>query len=778
MDVTCERCGTEYEFDETLLSGRGTSVKCTNCGHVFKVYPKAQAEADRVTSSWRLKLEDGSIDTIDSLRELQRRIGSGELTPESEIARGEEGWKRLGSIPELETFFQAAGVQMPSTDIRSPIPPSPVPPAPTSKDSSLPPGRRPRQPTLLGVSPVARAVPGGAGSDGGADSEAVTSEAVPGSVTASGSEAVPGSVTASESTAEGYESPYVSPSTPPPAEIEDAVFEERPRVASRTSARPSTPPPAYYEDDDDIPDLPGRGGSPLRWLLLIVVVGALALMATQWQRVARLMGIGSDPARIAAGFTEGDAGIAEGHPQAYASAIEAYGRSIEAGGNRDPEILARLSRAYALAAQAQIDTGATGESIASLSEAALTTARSALEIDPRDLDAKLATADALRLAGDNAEARTVLEEARSMSFSRTAEFFRVDARLSAAEAEGGLENGLRSAKQAAELAPHGVPYLLLLARAQRAAGDDADAVVTLESVLADHPEHPVAVKLMAELETTEAVTDAGVGADGGVTEPATAAESASEAASAAAAEPASEAAPAVEPGAASAAGAATETGGAAAAKPAPERRVSPKKRSAPKKPAYDEYDQLAKAAGDDAFVDGRPPVRDYEWYMRQGRAELAGGNYSRARAFFDSALEARPGSAEAMDGLGHVSTRIEDFNSALRYFRVAAQRGHPDGYFNLGKTYELLGRNEEAVSAYYTYVKRRPSGTHAAAAKSAIRTLEPHAKLPPEPEPESEPESEPDPAPQPEPDSDPVSGAEAEPSPTEEPAQASEPVAP
>ena len=256
---------------------------------------------------------------------------------------------------------------------------------------------------------------------------------VPGSVTAPVSESVPEAVpepatesatgseavTASESTAKAYESPYVSPSTPPPAEIEDAVFEERPRVASRTSARPSTPPPAYYEDDDDIPDLPGRGGSPLRWLLLIVVVGALALMATQWQRVARLMGIGSDPARIAAGFTEGDAGIAEGHPQAYASAIEAYGRSIEAGGNRDPEILARLSRAYALAAQAQIDTGATGESIASLSEAALTTARSALEIDPRDLDAKLATADALRLAGDNAEARTVLEEARSMSFSRT-----------------------------------------------------------------------------------------------------------------------------------------------------------------------------------------------------------------------------------------------------------------------------------------------------------------------------------------------------------------------
>ena len=145
---------------------------------------------------------------------------------------------------------------------------------------------------------------------------------------ASASVTVPGSATGS------YESPYSSPSTPPPAvEIEDAEFEERPRVASRSGARRSTPPPAYYEDDDDIPDLPGRGWSPLRWLLLIVLVGGLALMVTQWERVARLVGIGSDPALIAAGVAEGDAALAEGHSQAYASAIEAYARAIEAGGD-------------------------------------------------------------------------------------------------------------------------------------------------------------------------------------------------------------------------------------------------------------------------------------------------------------------------------------------------------------------------------------------------------------------------------------------------------------
>ncbi|MBW2158976.1 MAG: zinc-ribbon domain-containing protein, partial [Deltaproteobacteria bacterium] len=300
MDVTCERCGTEYEFDETLLSSRGTSVKCTNCGHVFKVYPTAQAENDRATSSWSLKLKDGSIDTIHSLRELQRRIGSGELEPANEIARGDESWKTLGSIPELETFFQAAGVQVPPAEVRAPVTPSSVPPAPQSKDSSLPPGRRPRQPTLLGVTPVERVR--GPGAEAGSETAGASvpesvSATVPESVSATVSATVPGaesvpepvsesvSATVPGSATSSYESPYSSLSTPPLAPIEDAEFEERPRVVSRSSGRPSTPPPAYYEDDDDIPDLPGRGSSPLRWLLLVVIAGGLALMVTQWERV-------------------------------------------------------------------------------------------------------------------------------------------------------------------------------------------------------------------------------------------------------------------------------------------------------------------------------------------------------------------------------------------------------------------------------------------------------------------------------------------------------------
>jgi predicted Zn finger-like uncharacterized protein len=774
MDVICERCSTEYEFDETLLSGRGTSVKCTNCGHVFKVYPKAALDADRTTSSWRLKTAGGLIDTIDSLRELQRRISSGELTPDDEIARGDEDWKTLGSIPELETFFQAAGVHIESARIPSPLPP--VMPAPAARESSLPPGKRPRQPTLLGVSPVQRP-PGPLPAEPEAASETETeteTETAPASrfelgpeieneigtgsaidneigtgiesepETELGPEIEPEPETSlgpAEPAAPGsWHSPYARDSfadTAQAPEVEDAVFEEKPNASVRTS----TPPPAYY-DDDDIPELPARAASPLRWLLIIVAVGGLALVASQWDRVSRLLGIGSDPALIAAGVAEGDAAVAQGHPASYASAVDAYGRAVEAGGSDDPELMAKLSNAYALAAQAQLDSGASTASVEQLVAGAMSTAEGATQRDSRALEPKLATVDALRLSDENADAREKLEEARAMSFSRTAEFYRIDARLSAAEAGGRLENGLRSARQAAELDPAGIRYQLLLARAEQAAGHEEEAREALEKILVDQPEHPVATELLAEVAAAAEPEE----------EPAAEAEPAAEPAPAP--EPVSAPAPAKAPAAPAESAKPTPKSETKAPSPAPKpKRPKPVK----KKPAFDEYDRLAEAAGSDAFVDGRPPVLDYESNMTKGREELRAGNYARARAYFDSALEVHPGSADAMDGLGDVATAVKDYTSALRYYRVAAQRGHPDGYFNLGKTYERLGRNEEAVSAYYTYVKRRPSGAHAEAARTAIRTLEPRAKLPPDPEPRPDAPVEPEASPEPPQESEPSS---------------------
>lgn len=806
MDVTCERCATEYEFDETLLSGRGTSVKCTNCGHVFKVYPQAQEEADRSASTWRLLRSDGMVDTIDSLRELQRRIASGELTPDDQISRGDEDFKPLGSIPELETFFQAAGAGGP-TDIPSPVPPAP---GDSTSDSSLPPGRRMRQPTLLGVVPVPKPVVPATPASGGKSNagfekgnEYVTAPVeVPEPVsrtpditdsvrlpeTESRSVAAPAGASDSlrlpdagdESMPPWASGSFTLPESSAPSskgEIEDAVFEE-----PTSSRRRSTPPPGYYEDDEDIPKLPGRGWLPAQWLVVLVLVGGLALVATRWRQVADIVGFGSSAEEAVAAIEEGDLALAADHLEAYQRAIAAYERALEARGDEDAQLLILLARAHALAAQA-IDDGAAaggdGASREAHAKAALNHAEQALIIDAEALDARLAEADALRLSGDTERARESLEKARLMPFSRTAEFSRIASLLQAAEHDGKLDAGLVSATQAAERAPDGIRYRLLRARAELASGAAGRARAEVDAVLAINPSHPAAIALLGELEKAVVVVDAGVeaGADGGPMADAGAAAAAGTEAAAdsgagagADSEAGTEAAARTEAGAGVERAVDDEARAGAGAKAVGATRVAENGMRAVRsrtRPEYDEYDRLAEAAGSDAFIDGRPPLRDFGWYMREGEASLAGGDYLKARALFESALEARPGSGDATDALGRVAFASGDYELSLRYFRSAAQRGHPDGYYNLGRGYERLAKTDEAVSAYYTYLKRRPSGTHVAAARAAIKKLDPRVKLPDsEPEPSAEPE--------PEPESDPDAESQQEPQSPGVPAQKSE----
>lgn len=773
MDVTCERCGTEYEFDETLLSGRGTSVKCTNCGHVFKVYPTAHEDVDRSTSTWRLMRRDGSVGTIESLRELQQRIGSGDLRPSDQISRGGEDFKPLGSIPELETFFQAAGVEQPKI-------PSPVPPAPaaSTSDSSLPPGRRPRQPTLLGVVPVPRPVRVGdaperttaTGLGGEVGNQNVTApvdsvdladtrdQATAPDDSESGSmrlpEAEDESTTMTSPITDSLSLPDSS-AFPSKSVIEDAEFEE-----PVGSSRRSVPPPGYYDDDEDIPELPGRGWSPTRWLVLVVAIGMLMLVGTQWQRITGMLGFGAAPEASSSAIDEGDLALAEDHLEAYQRAIASYDRALQAGDEDDLGLLIKLARANALAAQALDDDERVSDTESSReahAKAALNYAEQALMVDAESLDARLAETDALRLRGDIKRARESLERARLMPFSRTAEFFRVEALLQSAEHGGKLETGLLSATHAAEIGVEGVRYRLLLARAQLAAGDRIRARTAVEAVLATAPGHPTAVTLLEQLEEVPTVPDAGVAADAGVT---------ADAGPAPAVVIPTDGGPAVETE--------IETGEATAKvdaadsrnateKPAPTAPSKKRSSRSRERPEYDEYDRLAQAAGSDAFVDGRPPLRDFGWYMREGEAALAGGDYTKARAFFESALESRPGSGDATDALGRTAFRSGDAELSLRYFRSAAQRGHPDGYYNLGAAYEKLGRTDEAVSAYYTYLKRRPSGVHVAAARAAIKGLDPRVRLP-----ESDSEADSEDAEAPEPTPAPESEPEAQSEPTQE----------
>ncbi len=105
MDVRCNRCGTEYEFDDALISDRGTTVKCTNCGLQFKVFPSHLGGGPE---RWVVKTGAGRELVFTSLRELQRGIAERKVEPGDMLTRGQKPPRPLSSIAELEPFFQSS----------------------------------------------------------------------------------------------------------------------------------------------------------------------------------------------------------------------------------------------------------------------------------------------------------------------------------------------------------------------------------------------------------------------------------------------------------------------------------------------------------------------------------------------------------------------------------------------------------------------------------------------------------------------------------------------
>src|SRR5215472_14399695 len=108
MDVQCERCKTEYEFDDALVSARGTTVKCTNCGFQFKIRPTGPAaEAER----WVVDTTGGQRYVFTSLRELQKAITNRQVGRGDTLTRGNASPRTLAAIAELDPFFENSGAR-------------------------------------------------------------------------------------------------------------------------------------------------------------------------------------------------------------------------------------------------------------------------------------------------------------------------------------------------------------------------------------------------------------------------------------------------------------------------------------------------------------------------------------------------------------------------------------------------------------------------------------------------------------------------------------------
>ncbi len=115
MDVTCERCGTRYEFDEALVSARGTTVKCTNCGHQFKVY---RSDGTNDLDGWTVRTSDGRELSFRAMRELQAAIAGGHVSQDDILVPRRGGSERqLSHIEELSSFF-AGQMEAPTTRTR------------------------------------------------------------------------------------------------------------------------------------------------------------------------------------------------------------------------------------------------------------------------------------------------------------------------------------------------------------------------------------------------------------------------------------------------------------------------------------------------------------------------------------------------------------------------------------------------------------------------------------------------------------------------------------
>ncbi len=116
MEVTCERCSTVYDFDDALVSERGTTVKCTTCSHQFKVRRTAPTAGPDV---WIVRTVDGREIEFAALRDLQSAIYDGRVTREDVLVRGSSRPRRLGSIAELEPFFNRTGMTAPNPQRRA-----------------------------------------------------------------------------------------------------------------------------------------------------------------------------------------------------------------------------------------------------------------------------------------------------------------------------------------------------------------------------------------------------------------------------------------------------------------------------------------------------------------------------------------------------------------------------------------------------------------------------------------------------------------------------------
>jgi predicted Zn finger-like uncharacterized protein len=404
MDITCNRCKTEYDFDDALVSDRGTTVRCTNCGDQFKVY---RAGSSPAPERWIVHGRDGRELVFTDVRDLQRAITHGEVRRDDTLSRGAAPPRQLGAIAELEPLFGPAPAPTPTerelaagplSSGHAPAGPDPLPARtgrtgrPPPHGSAVPPpaGFRNAHPPETGLS-------AGIGSGAYADVNAATA----------------------------YE-PMTnrSPGTSPYASSSAGSLGAAPQVRAENHAfdePSSSDDPLHDWQNEPRFSVPSMRSRALRWAVVLVVLGMLGVAGATVGRKYLAGAMRPAPAsqgnegRVDKLLEDGNRALSEGDLE---TAKESFAKA-SALAERDPRVLLDLARLDAARADTdwlkarllsdQPDVLAAGKRQAQQSaDRALRAADRAAEVLPDDPKVARAKIDALRLSGNLLGARALV----------------------------------------------------------------------------------------------------------------------------------------------------------------------------------------------------------------------------------------------------------------------------------------------------------------------------------------------------------------------------------
>jgi predicted Zn finger-like uncharacterized protein len=141
MDVRCEKCMTVYEFDDSQVGENGVTVKCTQCGNLFKVKRRATTAELALVSGGRSPAYVPPTPTPTPTPQpappqpaVSRQTARGVPVPSE---RPGPPRPSPPAAPAAPTVQQAAPPQ-PQPPPQRPPPPRPTPPAPTVQAKRAP----------------------------------------------------------------------------------------------------------------------------------------------------------------------------------------------------------------------------------------------------------------------------------------------------------------------------------------------------------------------------------------------------------------------------------------------------------------------------------------------------------------------------------------------------------------------------------------------------------------------------------------------------------------